>query len=160
MAEDSGITVTYLHSGMVLQKGDLKIRCLHPREDALYEDSNSCSAVLHVQYGSFSALLTGDLEGDGERDLLADTGESVLRTDVLKVAHHGSAAANSERFLAHFPAQTALISCGEDNPYGHPSAETLERLMKAGMRILDTRRDGQIRIVTDGKGGYSIHTFY
>ena len=160
MAEDSGITVTYLHSGMVLQKGALKIRCLHPREDVLYEDSNSCSAVLHVQYGSFSALLTGDLEGDGERDLLADTGESVLRTDVLKVAHHGSAAANSERFLAHFPAQTALISCGEDNPYGHPSAETLERLMKAGMRILDTRRDGQIRIVTDGKGGYSIHTFY
>lgn len=159
-AEDSGITITYLHRGMVLQKGDLKIQCLHPQEGARYEDANSCSAVLHMQYGSFSALLTGDLEGDGERDLLADTGGSILQTDVLKVAHHGSAAANSDQFLAHFPAQTALISCGKDNPYGHPSDETLARLMKAGMHILDTRRDGQIRIVTDGNGGYRIHTFY
>lgn len=159
-AKEQGITVTYLHRGMILSKGDLRIRCLHPQEGARYEDANSCSAVLLVQYGSFSALLTGDLEGEGERDLLANTGEEVLQTDVLKVAHHGSAAANSERLLAHFPAKTALISCGKDNPYGHPSPETLDRLRKCGMRILDTRQDGQIRVVTDGKAGYRVHTFY
>ena len=79
---------------------------------------------------------------------------------MLKVAHHGSAAATSERLLSHFPAKTALISCGKDNPYGHPAPQTLDRLKKSGMRILDTRQDGQIRIVTDGKGVYSVHTFY
>lgn len=159
-AREHGITVTYLHRGMALSKGELKIRCLHPEEGARYEDANSCSAVLRVQYGSFSALLTGDLEGEGERDLLADTGEEILPTDVLKVAHHGSAAATSERLLSHFPAKTALISCGKDNPYGHPAPQTLDRLKKSGMRILDTRLDGQIRIVTDGKAVYSVHTFY
>jgi competence protein ComEC len=104
--------------------------------------------------------MTGDLEGDGERDLLTNTGEHVFQTDVFKVAHHGSAKANSGQLLSHFPARAALISCGKDNPYGHPAPEALARLRKAGMQIWDTRSDGQIRVVTDGRGAYRVHTFY
>ena len=160
LAQSRGITVTYLHRGMVLEKGNLRIECLHPEDGTRYEDANSYSAVLLVRYGSFKALLTGDLEGDGERDLIAATGEKVLPTDLFKAAHHGSATANSAQLLAHFPARTALISCGKDNPFGHPAPETLERFRKAGMRIEDTVEDGQIRIVTDGISGFRIHTFY
>jgi competence protein ComEC len=160
LAKSHGITITYLHRGMALHKGLLHIQCLHPEKGASYEDANSYSAVLLVQYGSFSALMTGDLEGDGERDLLTNTGEHVFQTDVFKVAHHGSAKANSGQLLSHFPARAALISCGKDNPYGHPAPEALARLRKAGMQIWDTRSDGQIRVVTDGRGAYRVHTFY
>ena len=158
-ARKKGIPVRYLYRGMTLVSGDLSLECIHPGQYADYEDANAYSTVLLVRCRDFSALLTGDLEGAGEQDLLDYLGQRRIDVDVLKVAHHGSAGGTSQTFLSKLGARTALISCGPDNPYGHPSPETLSRLMKAGLKIYDTRRTGQIGILTDGRSGYSVETF-
>ena len=154
-----GIPVVYLHRGMQLERGNVKIRCMHPGEQAFYEDANACSCVLLLSYDRFSALLTGDLEGQGEMDFLKSLEGRRIETDVLKTAHHGSRGGTSQEFLESIQARTALISCGKNNSYGHPAPETVQRLTEAGMRIYDTRKDGQISVLTDGCGGYYVHTF-
>ena len=159
-AAQKKIPVTYLRRGMTLTEGKLKLECLHPAPDAFYEDTNEYSAVMMVTYEKFSAILTGDLEGQGESDMLEFLEKKRLAADILKVAHHGSKGGTSERFLSQIASKTALISCGTGNRYGHPAPETVERLLEAGMEIWDTREDGQITVTTDGRGTYSIHTFY
>ena len=109
----------------------------------------------------FTALLTGDLEGQGETDLLSWLDEmdmDHLHADVLKIAHHGSKNATTGQFLETVRADLAVISAGINNIYGHPSSETLRRLDAAGIPYLCTINCGQIsvhwkagRIVSEGK---------
>ena len=160
LARQKRIPVTYLHRGMVYSKGKMELTCLHPALNASYEDANEYSVTMLLSYDRFSAILTGDLEGQGETDLLNYLGERRMQTDILKVAHHGSKGAATEQFLQKISARIALISCGIGNRYGHPAPETIKRLREAGMEILDTRRDGQISVTTDGRGEYLVHTFY
>lgn len=155
-----GIPVLYLHRGMEVRCGEMQLKCLHPGQDVSYSDANEYSAVMLLSFRRFSALLTGDLEGEGEADLLWYLGKKKIRVDLLKVSHHGSGGATSQAFLDQVDAGTALISCGKDNTYGHPSPETILRLQKEKMKILDTRFCGQISVLTDGDRGYSLHTFY
>ena len=159
-AKRKEIPVLYLSKGMAFSPGELGIECIHPGQNADYEDSNAYSVVLLLTYRDFSAVLTGDLEGDGERDLLTSLKQRQIDADILKVAHHGSAGGTSKDFLRKIGARTALISCGQDNPYGHPSPETVSRLLEAGMKVYDTRRTGQISILTDGLKSYSVKLFY
>ena len=158
-AVKKGIRVLYLSRGMTLRQGTLSLECIHPGAYAKYSDANAYSTVLLVRYRDFSAVLTGDLEGEGEQDLIDYLGQQRLEADILKVAHHGSAGGTSQEFLHKIGARTALISCGQDNPYGHPSPETVSRLKKAGMKVYDTRTTGQISILTDGRSGYTVETF-
>ena len=160
MAAVRGIPVIYLSRGMRLKSGDFELECLHPGESADYEDANECSVVLNLKYGRFSALLTGDLEGEGERDMIRFMGGRKLRLNLFKAAHHGSRTASSEELLRNLSMDIALISCGRGNRYGHPAPETIERLVRKGAEILDTRFDGQISVRTDGRGTYSVSTFY
>jgi competence protein ComEC len=159
-AKQKGIPVTYLHRGMSYSKGRLKLTCLHPAKDASYEDANEYSVVMLLIYDRFSSILTGDLEGQGEKDLLDHLGTNKISTDVIKIAHHGSKGGTTDMFLQKISSRVALISCGYGNRYGHPAPETISRIMNAGMDILDTRKDGQISVTTDGRGEYSVHTFY
>lgn len=164
-ARATGTELLYLHQGSVLTMGELTLTCLNPAAGAIYTEPNATSVTLYLTYGSFTALLTGDLEEDGERDCLtymasrpdlfprtAD-GDPVTCDQVtfLKTAHHGSKGATTENFLAAVHPVIATISCGKENRYGHPHAETLERLAATGARILDTRYTGEITISTDGR---------
>jgi len=92
--------------------------------------------------------------------MLEYLGEKRISTDILKAAHHGSKGATTEQFLQKVSSRIALISCGTGNRYGHPAPETISRIREAGMDILDTRKDGQISVTTDGRGEYLVHTFY
>ena len=76
---------------------------------------------------------------------------------ILKVAHHGSATATSEEFLQTISFQTALVSVGEKNRYGHPAQEVMERLRQYCKRIYLTKDAGGITIDSDGEQ-YQIHT--
>ena len=113
---------------------------------------NNDSLVVHLKYGERSFMLPGDAEKQAEGAILGENSETALRADVLKVGHHGSKNSTMPGFLAAVRPRIAVISAGEDNPYGHPNAELLERLEKAGVRILRTDRDGAVHILTDGKG--------
>ena len=125
-----------------ISQDGMKIHICGPETDFPYESSNAGSMVLRVTYRDFTALLTGDLEGSGEQQLIEELEEPC---DVLKVAHHGSKNSSSDQLLRKVGGKTAVISCGEGNRYGHPHLELLERLQKNGYQILRTDQDGMIR---------------
>jgi beta-lactamase superfamily II metal-dependent hydrolase len=95
-------------------------------------------------------LLPGDAEKQAEHAMLSETHAEELHADVLKVGHHGSKNSTMPEFLERVGPRVAIISAGEDNPYGHPSGELLERLEEQGIRILRTDEEGEVRVVTDG----------
>ena len=82
--------------------------------------------------------------------MIAENSAEAMRADVLKTGHHGSKNSTTPKFLTAVRPQVAVISAGEENPYGHPNRELLERLEKAGVRILRTDREGAVHIFTDG----------
>lgn len=126
--------------------------CLHPEYGYENKNANEYSLVLLIRYGVFSTLLTGDVEREGERLLTENLKRNgVNKLTVLKAAHHGSSNSTSEEFLSVLQPSYAVISYGENNRYGHPHKETLERLSACGTKILETPISGAITIKTDGE---------
>jgi competence protein ComEC len=111
-------------------------------------DENNNSLVLRVDWGLASFLLTGDLEREGEAELVAR--RRPLDHRILKVGHHGSRYSTTEEFLGAGRPALAVISAGRRNPFNHPTPEVLARLGQAGVRIYRTDRDGAVLIDTDG----------
>lgn len=118
-------------------------------------EPNANSVVARLDYGDFSMLLTGDAEAETEERLMKAGAN--LKAKVLKVGHHGSRYASSEEFLRAGGFESALISNGEDNRYGHPSQDALERFRALGIKIYRTDLQGEITITTRGQG-YQIQT--
>jgi competence protein ComEC len=112
---------------------------------------NNDSLVLRLKFGDRTVMLPGDAEKQAEKEILEENNETILGADVLKVGHHGSKNSTTPEFLAAAHPRVAVISVGEDNSYGHPNPELLERLESAGLRILRTDRDGAVHVLTDGK---------
>ncbi len=149
LAEKGGTAVKTIGAGALLEDKSTRISCLHPARGSSYEDKNAGSLVLRLTYGDFSMLLTGDLEETGERSILENQEE--LNCSILKAGHHGSRFSTTEEWLAAVRPALALISCGRDNSYGHPHAETLERLREAGSQILLTAGQGAVTVHSDGQ---------
>jgi competence protein ComEC len=122
-----------------------------PPEEIRPSPKNNDSLVLRLKYGERTLMLPGDAEKQVEKAMMEENAEATLRADVLKVGHHGSKNSTTLGFLAAIQPRVAVISAGEDNPYGHPNPELLERLEGAGVRILRTDRDGAVHVLTDGK---------
>jgi competence protein ComEC len=121
-----------------------------PSTEAALPAKNNDSLVLRLHYGSRTILLPGDAEKEAERAILAENSENSLQADVLKIGHHGSKNSTMPDFLAAVNPRVAIISAGEENPYGHPSPELLGRLEAARVRVLRTDRDGAVHVLTDG----------
>lgn len=113
-----------------------------------YEESNDNSVALLLKHGENTFLFTGDAEDAAEKDIL-NCGISV-DADVYKAGHHGSETSSSAVFLDTVTPEYAVISCGQDNSYGHPHAETLNRLQSAGAKIFRTDVQGNIIVFSDG----------
>ena len=109
-----------------------------------------------VNDGKINVLLTGDVEGEGERQLMQELqeqrGQREFRVDILKVAHHGSGYSTSTEFLAAASPATAIISCGRNNSYGHPHAETLQRLEDTRVPWYGTMDYGALTVTVDSHG--------
>lgn len=146
LALEAGCQVEYLSQGKGWQQGDFRLTCLWPK--AGYEgNDNAGSACYLLEEKDFRALITGDVEGEGERELTAYLKTiSLSGLYVLKVAHHGSRYSTSDAFLQAVTPRLALISVSRDNSYGHPHKETLERLEKAGCLSLQTANSGAITV--------------
>ena len=157
-ARERGIPVTFLSSGMTYSFGEVKLSCLHPASGRSYSSANAASVVLSLTYGSFSALFTGDLEQDGEQELLHRF--SSLDHELLKVGHHGSRDASSSAFLEAVSPQLAVISAGVKNQYGHPHKEVVERLKACGAQIYLTAEQGQILVKVDHTGAVTVQSMF
>ncbi len=120
---------------------------LSPKE-ADFENLNNSSMSLKLVFGSTSFLFTGDAESRLEKEMLA-SGYN-LDSDVFQAGHHGSSTSNKKSFVNAVSPRYAVISCGEDNDYGHPHKETVETFEKCGVEMLRTDEMSNIVLFSDG----------
>lgn len=113
-------------------------------------DTNDNSFVVRFRLGEKSVLFVGDAEHGTEKSLV-ETRAAELRSDVLKVGHHGSRSSTRPAFLDAVAPSFAVISCGVRNRYGHPHVSTLETLATRPLRLFRTDLDGAVTFVTDGR---------
>ena len=146
-----GTQVRYLSAGNALTGKNVTFLALHPQNKCNGVDGNEASLCLWVclerRGETMTALLTGDVQGAGEKELLEELrARGISEVTVLKCAHHGSQNATSTEFLTYMDADFTIISCGRNNVYGHPHEELLQRLTDDGTAILRTDRSGAITI--------------
>jgi len=123
--------------GETYSMGDASMVVLNPSEP-LIGDQNSDSVVVKLSYRNASLVLTGDADWRAERKMLNSSLCLDLHADVLKLAHHGSRYSSREDFLDAVSPKVAVISCGYENPYGHPHNETLQRLIERNITYFRT----------------------
>jgi competence protein ComEC len=149
LARARNISVRTIQAGDFWENNGAKFWCLNPAD--VTASGNAASMVLYMKYQDFSMLLTGDLEGGGEKSVAALLrSNAITGISVLKVAHHGSKNSTKEEFLRQCSPAVAVISCGEHNTYGHPHKETLERLNDMGTAIYRTDCSGAVQITVSG----------
>jgi len=146
-AADRGVPVEEARAGDVFRLGRLRIHVLWPDgAGAPGADLNLLSIVLLASYGEVDALLAGDAESEVTARLVA------RHVEILKVAHHGSGDPGLEAELRELRPDVAVISCGRDNDYGHPTPSTLAALRESpGLRLYRTDDDGRVVLESDGR---------
>lgn len=117
-----------------------------------YSGYNNYSVVTKVMCGDISFLLTGDAEKESEQEMLRYWDDEQLSADVLKCGHHGSSTSTSDAFLSAVSPAFAVISCGENNDYGHPHTETVQKLLRQNITYYRTDEMGTVSVYTDGEG--------
>ena len=150
----AGAVPGLLERGDSLQCGETRIDVLHPFREGGAQSGNAGSLVLQVTYRTFTALMTGDLEKEGEEELIPYLQE----TDCLKAGHHGSRNSTSDELLEVTDPAVALISAPKKSMYGHPHQETLERLKAAGTEIFATKDCGAVTLLPEN-GGITVRTW-
>lgn len=130
-----------LKAGDKLPMMGSNLQVLYPNK--VGDGGNNDSIVLYGKLLGSSFLFTGDLEKEGEEELMVSY--PTLRASVLKAGHHGSKGSSSEAFLDQLHPSLALVSAGENNRYKHPNDETIERFKQRHIKILRTDKDGAIR---------------
>ena len=135
---------TVPNKGDTLKLGDANIKVIYPGDDK--SNINASSIVLKITYGKNSFLLTGDATSNVERKIYNED----IKSDVLKVDHHGSSYSSIDVFLDKVKPYYAVISVGKNNIYNHPSNKTLEKLNKRNIKVYRTDLDGTIVFISDG----------
>ena len=150
-AHQASARIVPLHRGQCFRYGGAQLEVLAPAPDYVPKDAphNNDSLAFRVTYGRHSFLLCGDIEHQIEAEWVAEG--LVRKTDVLKVAHHGSKTSSTPEFLDLAQPAFAVISAGFENSYGHPSPVVLERFEERRAALLRTDLDGFITISTDGR---------
>lgn len=108
----------------------VRIKCVDLNGAGVYSgtDENARSTVYRVSYGAFDEALGGDLSGDGSLDVETTVGPEMGDVEVYKVHHHGSATSTNDNWLNATTPEVGIISVGNGNSYGHPTASALTRL--------------------------------
>lgn len=145
LAEEKGAQVTYVTKETAATLGDTVLTIYPPVQSG--GDLNELGLTALASAGEFDLLITGDMSGSTEKKLVETY--ALPDIEVLVVSHHGSRYSSNIRFLKAVMPEAAVISVG-DNNYGHPSEETLQRLLAVGVDIWRTDQQGTIRITVNG----------
>ena len=147
-----GIDTLIAQQGQRLHYDLIYLDILYPEDSGgglKTKSQNNFSTVTKLTFGSFEALLTGDIEEETS-DYIANTIE-VGGVDYIKVPHHGSRNGLTKLLLEKTKPEIAVISAGKKNKYGHPHAQIIDMLTESGVKILGTYKTGNIVLTTDGK---------
>lgn len=139
--------------------GEAILYFLYPDHDLSQEiiqdkEINNTSIVVKLIYKGSSYLFMGDASEAEEEKLIASKQD--FNTDILKIGHHGSSTSSGQNFINLVSPKTAVITCGENYQFSHPSLRVLRRLERAGSKIYRTDESGDIKISTTGDGKYEI----
>ncbi len=145
--EKAGAQITIPEVGSEYSLGDAKFTIISPSQR--YGDENNNSIVLRIVYGQTSFLFMSDAERDAEQKII-ESGYT-LKSDLIKIGHHGSDTSTSYVFLREVMPQYAIISVGKGNSYGHPDETVLSRLRDADTTVFRTDESGDILVKSDGK---------
>ena len=145
-ALSNGCTVMRPVTGWQFQVGSSDVKIVGPVGE--YTSDNDRSLSVRITYGDTSYLICGDAEQQSEVDMVGSGAD--LKADVYVADHHGSSTSSMDVFLDAVSPAYALISCGVDNGYGHPSMETLLRFQNHGISMFRTDKQGTIVAYSDG----------
>lgn len=150
LASNNGVVLAFVKPGDTLGTKSFKIEVLYPDYPGKEKGVNENSLVFLAEYGDFQAIFTGDMGIDQEKELLKNPGFlSIIENkdiEVLKLAHHGSKNSSCIEWLEAINPEAVIISAGQNNRYGHPAKETIERLESAKIPYYSTIESGRIRI--------------
>lgn len=147
VAQNKNYKIKSVKAGDTYSLGKASFTVIAPNKK--YEDSNNSSIGIILTYGEKSFLFTGDAEEEAEKDILANGID--IKADVYKAGHHGSRTASCDEFLEKVKPEYIVISCGEDNKYGHPHAAILNYCIFNHIPLYRTDKQGTIVLKTDGK---------
>lgn len=156
IVKEKKINVKIVEGGeKVSIEDNLYFNIIWPFSDNMISDNNinNNSLVCKLNYKNYSMLFTGDIEAIAEKAILKKYSKNlnILKSDILKVAHHGSKTSSITEFIEKIKPKYAIIGVGEDNKFGHPSDSTIQNLEKANIRIYRTDKMGEIEMKTNGK---------
>lgn len=150
-AADEGSRYFNPEAGQIIELGsEVYMQILSPSGDETNWESNNASIVLRLVYGETSFMLTGDLPAEIENHLV-DLYGSQLKSDVLKLGHHGSKTSTSEAWLDAVEPGFAVVSASLDNRYGHPHQDVMSRVFARNIQSSHTGTDGTITFYSDGQ---------
>ncbi len=143
-------------TGDVISAGGVRILFLAPLFE--YDDVNNMSISLKKVYGETSFLFTGDTEAQAELDMVKRYDPEILKSDVLKLGHHGSATSSAPGFINAVKPRIAVASCERSSSYGHPAPEVVKLLKEAGAEIFVTyEHDVGLKLGSDGQKLYILN---
>lgn len=145
--QSKGLKITSPNPGDEYNLGSAKFKVLAPNSSS-YKDLNDYSVVTRLTFGETSFLFTGDAESVSENEILSKGFN--IKSDVLKIGHHGSNSSTSQAFLDKVAPKYAIIMVGSNNTYGHPHQETMEKLKAQGIIVYRTDENGTIVATSDG----------
>lgn len=125
-----------------LEYRDISISAIYPFDVVCHTDVNQDSIVLKLKIKDTAIILVGDAGFEAEEYLLKN--DLISQADILKVGHHCSRSATSDMFLSKAFPSIAICSCGEDNSFGHPHSETIEKFKKHHVQYLITYQTGNV----------------
>lgn len=149
LAKKNETEVLFVSAGNVLHIKQADIRCLYPAENEMAEINDRCLVLLYEDSG-ISAFFGGDISTEIEEKIAAS--DRLFRVDFYKAGHHGSRYSNGDMFLEILSPQITVASAGENNRYGHPAADAVERIKNSGSRFYCTAVDGQVKVKKRGDG--------
>lgn len=131
---------------------ELSMYVLSPdvKSNGLVEDKNHRSIIIKLVYGKTSFLFLADAEADAEREIVRKYG-SFLKSDVVKIAHHGSRSSSMGELVSLTKPSYAVVSVGERNAFGHPNVYVLERWHRSGAKVLSTAHSGAVMFESNGE---------
>ena len=137
-------------AGETFSLGKAVLTVLSPLK-TFYIEENSYSLVIHAAYIDSSILITGDATVENEEEMVQRWKKTgLLSSGLLVLGHHGSSSSTSELLLRYAGKEGAVVSCGRNNSYGHPSFRVMELLRKRKIPVYRTDRQGDLHFHTDG----------
>lgn len=153
LAQEEKVNVIYGYAGQKFYIDDTKFEILSPRQAQVFTDANNHSLVILVTYENKRILFTGDIEKQ-----VMETLKIEEHIDLLKVPHHGSNSGNSRSFYKNIEIDVGLVSCGQNNRYGHPGDGLIKLLEENKIKVIRTDKKGTISFIYKGEKEFYYKT--